>query len=151
MLAPPSARRYAATVAANSVTDLGRSNLTRRTSATTMMGAFFVPAMRYGGCAWDTLRCAGSRVCRSANLRTVAPTSCLAAAGDDSTTHGVSPMTSRLFPTRIASARAAAHRAMAKAALFSNSSAAVRLKRYNHHIEKAHHLESLAADREVLS
>ncbi|WP_179208864.1 hypothetical protein [Salinicola salarius] len=56
-------------------------------------------------------------------------------------------MASRLFPTRIASARAAAHRAMAKAALFSNSSAAVRLKRYNHHIEKARFLES----REVLS
>lgn len=151
MLALLSPRRYAATVAAKSVTDLGRSNLTRRTSATTMMGAFFVPAMRYGGCAWDTSRCAGSRVCRSANLRTVAPTSCLAAAGDDSTTHGVSPMAPRLFPTRIASARAAAHRAMAKAALFSNSSAAVRLKRYNQHIEKAHHLESLAAGREVLS
>ncbi len=43
----------------------------------------------------------------------------------------------RLFPTRNPSARAAAHRAMAQAALFSDSSASTRLKRYNHHIEKA--------------
>ena len=48
----------------------------------------------------------------------------------------------RLFPTRSAPARAAAHRAMAKAALFSNSSAAVRLKRYNHHMDKARRLEA---------
>lgn len=147
MLALLSLRRYAATVAAKSVTDLGRSNSQRRTSATTMMGAFFVPAMRYGGCARDTSRCAGFLCDRSANPRTVAPIRCLAAAGDDSKHKGASPMASRLFPTRIASARAAAHRAMAKAALFSNSSAAVRLKRYNHHIEKARFLES----REVLS
>ena len=48
----------------------------------------------------------------------------------------------KLFPTRNPSARAAAHRAMAKSALFSDSSAAVRLKRYNHHIEKARTLEA---------
>ncbi|MGP9498589.1 hypothetical protein [Halomonas sp. AOP43-D1-4] len=48
----------------------------------------------------------------------------------------------KLFPTRNPSARAAAHRAMAKSALFSDSSAAVRLKRYNHHIEKARALEA---------
>ncbi|HBP41908.1 MAG: hypothetical protein ACTJG4_03010 [Vreelandella alkaliphila] len=48
----------------------------------------------------------------------------------------------KLFPTRNPSARAAAHRAMAKSALFSDSSAAVRLKRYNSHIEKARALEA---------
>ncbi|MGO3769656.1 MAG: hypothetical protein ACTJGL_08865 [Vreelandella alkaliphila] len=48
----------------------------------------------------------------------------------------------KLFPTRNLSARAAAHRAMAKSALFADSSAAVRLKRYNHHIEKARALEA---------
>lgn len=46
------------------------------------------------------------------------------------------------FPTLNPSARAAAHRAMAKSALFSDSSAAVRLKRYNHHIDKAQQLEA---------
>lgn len=51
----------------------------------------------------------------------------------------------RLFPTRDASARAAAHRAMARAALFSDSSAATRLKRYNHHMSKARTLEEQAA------
>ena len=50
----------------------------------------------------------------------------------------------RLFPTRNPSARAAAHRAMAKAALFADSSASTRLKRYNHHIEKAQQLEARA-------
>ncbi|WP_417422039.1 hypothetical protein [Halomonas sp.] len=42
------------------------------------------------------------------------------------------------------SGRAAAHRAMAKAALFADSSASTRLKRYNHHIEKAQQLEASA-------
>tara|TARA_B100000405_G_scaffold19995_1_gene15125 strand:+ start:3347 stop:3508 length:162 start_codon:yes stop_codon:yes gene_type:complete len=44
---------------------------------------------------------------------------------------------------RIASAsRARAHRKMAFAALRSDSSAAVRLKRYNHHMTKARRLEA---------
>ncbi|MYL25006.1 hypothetical protein GLV89_14600 [Halomonas alkaliantarctica] len=54
----------------------------------------------------------------------------------------------RLFPTRSAPARAAAHRAMAKAALFANSSAAVRLKRYNHHMDKARRLEAAPRSEE---
>ena len=48
----------------------------------------------------------------------------------------------KLFPTRNPSARAVAHRAMAKAALFADSSAKTRLKRYNHHTEKARALEA---------
>lgn len=52
-------------------------------------------------------------------------------------------MAIRLYPARKPSkSRALAHRAMAKAALFSDSSAAVRLKRYNSHIEKARLLEA---------
>lgn len=134
---------YAAFVAANSATDLGRSNDSRRTSAPTMSGAFFMPAMRYGGCARDTSGCAGFLESRSANLRTVAPISCLAAAGDDSKTLGVRPMAAiRLLLIRKRSSRAAAHRAMAKAALFSNSSTSVRLRRYSHHMAKARHLEA---------
>ncbi|WP_277810900.1 hypothetical protein [Chromohalobacter canadensis] len=46
-----------------------------------------------------------------------------------------------LSPTRTASARAAAHRAMARAALFADSSASTRLKRYNSHMDKARRLE----------
>ena len=46
--------------------------------------------------------------------------------------------------TRSLSSRAAAHRAMAKSALFADSSASTRLKRYNHHIEKAEQLEARA-------
>ncbi|EWH03228.1 hypothetical protein [Halomonas sp. BC04] len=52
-----------------------------------------------------------------------------------------------MFPTRNPSARAAAHRAMAKAALFSDSSAAVRLKRYNHHMQKARRLEARISEQ----
>ena len=45
-------------------------------------------------------------------------------------------------PFRSSSARAAAHRAMARAALFSDSSAAVRLRRFNAHMAKARRLEA---------
>ncbi|SOC51009.1 hypothetical protein SAMN05421509_10168 [Chromohalobacter canadensis] len=48
----------------------------------------------------------------------------------------------RLFPTRNLPQRAAAHRAMARAALFADSSASTRLKRYNHHMSKARQLEA---------
>ena len=144
MLAPATSCHYAGPAAANSAAALGRANDSRRTSAPSIVGAFFVPAMRYGGCAWDAFGRAGFLESRSANPRTVAPIRCLAASGDDSTTLGASPMAiTRLFPTLSPSkSRAAAHRAMAKAALFSDSSAAVRLKRYNSHMQKARHLEA---------
>lgn len=45
------------------------------------------------------------------------------------------------LPNRSPSARASAHRAMARAALFADSSASTRLKRYNHHMTKARRLE----------
>ncbi|MBE0398996.1 hypothetical protein EI168_02590 [Halomonas sp. FME1] len=57
----------------------------------------------------------------------------------------------RLFLTPNPSKRAAAHRAMAKAALFADTSASTRLKRYNHHIEKARHLEAAVSGLEVCS
>src|SRR5690554_4517641 len=152
MLTPITASASVTGVAVNPATDLGRSNHPRRTSAAQVSGAIFVPAARNGGCAWDTFGCAGSLGCRSANPRTVAPIHCLAAAGDDSTIQGVIPMASfRLFPTRDNASRAAAHRAMAKAALLADSSAAVRLRRYNHHIEKARTLEARAGEQEVAS
>lgn len=134
---------YADLAGAKSSADLGGSNSEWRTSATIIVGAFFVPAMRYGGCARNAYGHAGFHSGRSANLRTVAPIRCLAATGDGSKPNGASPMASlRLFLTRNPSKRAAAHRAMAKAALFADTSASARLKRYNHHIEKAHALEA---------
>ncbi|WP_404298105.1 hypothetical protein [Halomonas sp.] len=57
----------------------------------------------------------------------------------------------RLFLTRNPSARAAAHRAMARAALFADSSASTRLKRYNHHTKKARRLEARTSEQEVAS
>jgi len=139
---------YALLAGAKSSADLGRSILKRRTSAPSIAGAFFVPAS-YGGCAWDAFERAGLRLSRSANPRTVAPIRCLAATGDDSTSNGVTPMASLRLSnliTRNLSSRAAAHRAMAKAALFADSSTRTRLQRYNHHIEKAQQLEARLAD-----
>ena len=141
-LAPTLRERYCKAVTAKSVTGRGNPNPKRRTSAPISAGAFFVPAACYGGCAWDTFGCAGFLFGRFSTPRTVATQSRGKDRGD-SNQKGVIPMASfRLFPTRSAPARAAAHRAMAKAALFSNSSAAVRLKRYNHHMDKARRLEA---------
>ncbi|EOE2606603.1 hypothetical protein ACWJ7E_005955 [Pseudomonas aeruginosa] len=42
------------------------------------------------------------------------------------------------------SSRIAAHKAMAASALFADSSAATRLKRYRHHMRRARSLELLA-------
>lgn len=126
----PSAR-YCEVVTVNPVTDLGRSNFSRRTSALhPKAGAFFASAHScYGGCAWDTFGCAGCLESRSANLRTAAT---LQSLGRDQwqLLNSRSYTMSTRNPSK---ARAAAHRAMALAALRSNSSLAVRLNRYNHH------------------
>lgn len=47
--------------------------------------------------------------------------------------------------------RAAAHRAMAIAALRADSSLSVRLKRYNHHMAICRELESTAAEQQTTS
>ena len=54
----------------------------------------------------------------------------------------------RLFPTRNPAEKAAAHRAMAKSALFADSSTRTRLNRYNHPIAKAQQLEARLADQQ---
>ncbi|MGP9796693.1 hypothetical protein ACT3UJ_04940 [Halomonas sp. 86] len=53
--------------------------------------------------------------------------------------------------TRSLKGRAAAHRAMAKSALFADSSASVRLRKYNSHIEKAQQLEARALEADKCS
>lgn len=152
MLTTLMTNRYADLAGAKSSVDLGGSYSQRRTSAPIIAGAFFVSAMRYGGCAWNAFGHAGFLCVRSANPRTVAPIRCLAATGDDSKHKGVTPMASlRLFLTPNPSKRAAAHRSMAKAALFADTSASTRLKRYNHHIDKARHLEAAVSGLEVHS
>lgn len=135
--------RYASPAAANSAAGRRNPSNPRRTSAP-MTGAFFVP-VSYGGCAWADFGLAGSLGCRFPTPRTVA-TQSRRKDGGGSSIQGVTPMASfRLFPTRDNASRAAAHRAMAKAALFADSSTKTRLKRYNAHMAKARHLEAQEA------
>ena len=139
---------YSLSVAANSATDLGRSIISRRTSAHhPIAGAFFVLAVScYGGCAWDTFGCAGCLESRSANPRTAVTIPRLAASGDGSSTLGAIPMMySHALNPPSRSIRASAHKAMAFAALRANSSLATRLARYNHHMQ----LANLAASEQV--
>lgn len=114
----------------------------------TFAGAFFMPVMRsYGGTFWASLLVSFVAESVSVPPWIVSPPNARGTVEGGSKHKGASPMVKlRLFPTRNPSARAAAHRAMAKSALFSDSSAAVRLKRYNHHIDKAQQLEARLAD-----
>jgi hypothetical protein len=132
--------RYSLAVAANSATGFGDPINNRRTGAPiTIAGAFFVPAFPfYGGCAWETFGSAGFLLSRFANLRTAATLIRLATKCGSSSTIGVSPMHA-LNPSKI---RAAAHRAMALAALHANSSLSTRLSRYNAHMTKARTLDT---------
>ena len=129
---------YSLPVVANSATGLGRPTSKRRTSAHhPIAGAFFVSVISsYGGCAWDTFGYAGFLLPRSANPRTAATPIRLAATGGSSSAKGALPMHALNPSAR--SSRAAAHKAMAFAALRANSSLSTRLKRYNHHMHLAH-------------
>lgn len=139
-LAMRSAHGYRQRVAAYSANGLGGLNSTRRNSATiSIAGAFFVPAVQiYGGLRGSTLGCAGLLVRRSANPAQPATQFCLAAERGGSSVQGASPMNA----TNPSKERACAHKAMAMAALRANSSLAVRLRRYNHHMDIARSLES---------
>ena len=133
-------RRYSLAVAANSATGLGNPTKSRRNSAPiTIAGAFFVPAVTcYGGCAWEAFVPAGFLDSRFTNLRTAA-THSLGNERGSSSNQGATQMKHALNPPKI---RAAAHRAMALAALHANSSLATRLSRYNAHMAKARALEA---------
>ena len=132
--------RYSLAVAAESANGFGDPNPYRRTGAPiTIAGAFFVPAYPcYGGCAWETFGSAGVLYARFANPRTAATLIRLATNRGSSSHTGATPMHA-LNPSKI---RAAAHRAMALAALHANSSLATRLSRYNAHMTKARALET---------
>lgn len=126
---------------------LGGPHDNRRTSALhPIAGAFFVPAVRVMAAVRGTPKGVPVPIGRSANLRTVVTLTCLAASGDDSKTtigidtmHTLSLRLHALNPSVIN--RAKAHRALALAALRSDSSLKNRLSRYNYHTEKARQLE----------
>ncbi len=145
-VALPVPSRYSAHVAVNPATGFGDplENLAHMRPKT-IAGAFFVPAMPlYGGRAWETFGSAGFQVSRFANLRTAATHNRLATVrGSSKNKLGAPPMKHphALNPSK---ARAAAHRAMALAALRSTSSLAVRLDRYNHHRAIQRSLEAQA-------
>lgn len=144
-VALPDPSRYSAPVAVNPAAGFGDPFNVRRTSAReTIAGAFFMPAMLlYGGRARETFGSAGCLTSRFANLRTAATHYRLATVrGSSDTTLGAPPMKHlhALSPSRL---RAAAHRRMAFAALRADSSAAVRLSRYQHHMAKARALETV--------
>ncbi len=105
--------------------------------------------VNYGGLCVGGFGLPGSFVSGLAHLRTVRHPSCASDLAD-SKHKGDPPMTASIrlsnLITRSLSSRAAAHRAMAKAALFANSSTRTRLTRYNHHIEKAQQLETRAQE-----
>ena len=137
---------YRSAVAANSAAGFGDPSKSRRNSAQiTIAGAFFVPAVPcYGSCARETEMSAGFLDSRFANLRTAATHNRLATVRGSSSNQGATPMhyILTLSPPK---ARAAAHRAMAMAALRSKSSLSVRLKRYNAHMATARRLDGGAA------
>lgn len=139
-------RRYGDLVVTLLATDLGGSISKRRNSAPiTIAGAFFVPAFTcYGGLRRSTFGCVGFRLPRSANPVQLATLSCLAAERSGSKVNGATPMQfSRTQNPSATSGKAAAHRAMAIAALHADSSLSVRLKRYNAHMEQARSLETV--------
>ena len=139
-LASASQPRYCSPVTANSVTSFDRLKLKRRTSAAQAHSRrFFVPAVTYGGCVWGALALAGFLFDQSVNLHTAATQSFDSDRGSSDIQKGATPMTTLSLPVaaQINRARAAAHKAMAYAALRSNSSLNVRLNRYNNHMSKA--------------
>lgn len=107
---------------------------------------FFSPvAMCHGGCARETLGSAGSQLAQFANLRTAVTQNRLATIHDGSSSQvGALPMQFSLTQNpSVTSGKAAAHRAMAIAALHADSSLSVRLKRFNSHMAKARSLEAV--------
>ena len=132
--------RYCVPVAANSATGFGDPDRKGAQAPHYDCRRFFcarIPLL-WWLCVGDL------RVCRVpfprfANLRTAATLIRLATISGSSDTEKELHHMHALNPTKI---RAAAHRAMALAALHANSSLATRLSRYNAHMSKARALEA---------
>jgi hypothetical protein len=132
--------RYSLAVAANSATGRRNPRISRRISAQiTTVGVFFRPqssvmaAVCGQASAWP-----GAYYPGIPTPHTAATQSRRKDGGGSSQKVGATPMPA-LNPSKI---RAAAHRAMALAALHANSSLATRLTRYNAHMAKARALET---------
>lgn len=137
----------------NPLAGLGGPNINRRISAPQTMreqAQFFCLnfACRFMAAVRRTPQGVPAPVDRSANLCTAVSNACLAASGDGSdistgtiTMHlPVLRLSCALNPSKIH--RAKAHRAMALAALKSDSSLQTRIDRYNHHMSKARQIEN---------
>jgi len=135
-------QRYGSPVTVNPVAGRRGPNIKlAHKRPTPTAGAFFVPVMScYGGCAWEAFGLAGSQLARSANPRTAAtPIRFAANRGSSTTQVGAPPMQT----TRNPSTHAAAWKARAFAALRSDSSLSVRLRRYNEAMARARSLETV--------
>lgn len=134
-------RMYRPTVAANSATGRGNPNIKlAHKRPMSIAGAFSMPAMSlYGGRARETFGSAGCQLARFSTPRTAATQSRGKDRGSSRTQVGAVPMHA-LNPSKI---RAAAHRAMAIAALHADSSLSVRLNRYRHHMDRARALTAV--------
>lgn len=134
-------RMYRPTVAANSAT--GRENPNIKLAHKRPMsiaGAFSMPAMSlYGGRAREAFGSAGCQLARFLTPRTAATQSREKDRGSSMTQVGATHMHA-LNPSKV---RAAAHRAMAIAALHADSSLSVRLNRYRHHMDRARALTAV--------
>jgi len=136
--------RYCEVVTVNPVADLGRSSIGDAQASFALLQALFLcPQIR----VMAAVRGTPSGVPGCSNPVGQPAHSCLpnSLGRERWQLHiGASPMTSR-NPSK---ARAVAHRAMALAALRSNSSLAVRLNRYNHHraIQRALEAQPNACD-----
>ena len=138
-------RRYGAPVAANSATRVwSLENAKGAQASYPKADAFFMSAIScYGGCVWDAFGRAGFLLPRLTNLHTVRLHS-FGHEGGDSLAKGALPMQfSRTQDPSATSGKAAAHRAMAIAALHADSSLSVRLNRYRHHMDRARALTAV--------
>jgi hypothetical protein len=136
-LAPTATLGYAQATTVNPVVDLGRSNVgDAQASIAPLQALFLCPQIR----VMAAVRGTPSGVPGYSNPVGQPAYSCHPSSlGRESwQLHiGVSPMN---IPCSY-KARANAHRAMARAALHANSSLAVRLRRFNYHMDKARALE----------
>jgi len=135
-------RVYPKSVTAKSVNRFSDRQRQRRTSAHNQdAGAFFAPYhLSYGGGAWETFGSAGSFVPGSLT-RVSAASPCLATVmavpkSDEGTDTMPNPLVT------LHQSRAHSQRAMAMAALRSDSSLSVRRRRYNSHMDKARAAEA---------
>lgn len=132
---------YCLPVAANSATWVCKPGKHKEHKLHQTARSFFSPAF-YGGAVWEDFCPVGFLLPRSCTPAQRYRLSCASEAGSSSA-KGASPMQfSSTQNPPATSGKAAAHRAMAIAALHADSSLSVRLARYNTHMDKARSLDA---------